>query len=120
MSGISGVIWVIVLMLLCGFGDAQGFIYASKIWQVEHFSWADAAKSALGFQFGQTMYWLALRDLKTMGVASSETQTIIWFVATIIGVAALSGQLFRWQAVDQFVAAVVLCGVGWLLMRTAC
>lgn len=116
----SGIYWVILLMLLCGLGDAQGFIYASKIWQVGSFSWSDAAKSALGFQFGQSMYWLALRDLKTMGVASSETQTMVWFGATIIGVAALSGQLFRWQPLDQLVAVIVLCGIGWLLYRTAC
>jgi hypothetical protein len=35
----------------------------------------------------------------------------------MIGIAALSGRLSRWQTVDQVVAAGVLLGVGWLLLR---
>jgi hypothetical protein len=44
---------------------------------------------------------------------------MVWFGATIVGVAALSGQLLRWHPADQFVALAVMAGIGWLLFRTA-
>ena len=91
----------------------------SKTWQDGHFVWVEGAKSALGFQFGVIMYLLALRELTQFGVVAAETQTLVWFDATIIGVAALSGQLLRWHAADQLVAVAVLAGIGWLLIRTA-
>mgnify|MGYP003401876182 CR=1 FL=1 len=40
------------------------------------------------------------------------------FFATIVGVAALSGQVLRWQPTEQLVAFAVLGGIVWLLMRT--
>lgn len=112
------VAWVIVLTLLCGLGDALGFIHAGRVWQADRFVWSEALKSAFGFQFGVAMYWLALRDLTRWGVVAAEAQTLVWFAATIIGVAVLSGQALRWQASDQFLAAAVLAGIGWLLFRT--
>ena len=113
------VLLIVVLTLLCGAGDALGFVHASKTWQDGHFVWMEGFKSALGFQFGVIMYLLALRELTRFGVVATEAQTLVWFGATIIGVAALSGQLLRWHATDQFVAFAVLVGIGWLLVRTA-
>ncbi len=106
------------LTLLSGVGDAQGFIHAGKIWQNGRFIWSEALLSALGFQLGVFMYWLALRNLTAYGVASTEIQTVLWFGVTIIGVAALSGTFLRWPAADQIVALGVLAGIGWLLYRT--
>ena len=108
---------VMLLTLLCGIGDAQGFIHAGKVWQTDRFVWIEALKSAFAFQFGVIMYWLALRELTRWGIVSAETQTLVWFGATIIGVAALSGQFMRWHATDQAVAAFVLGGIAWLLYR---
>lgn len=115
----GSVTMVVVLTLLCGLGDALGFIHAGRMWQQGEFAWHEALKSALGFQFGIAMYWLALRELTARGVVSPETQTLVWFGATIVGVAALSGRLLRWHPADQAVALVVLAGIGWLLFRTA-
>jgi peptidoglycan/LPS O-acetylase OafA/YrhL len=114
----KSIAWVIVLMLLCGLGDALGFIYAGKIWQEGHFTWTHALKSALGFQFGVLMYLLALRDLNHWGVVAAETQTLVCLAVTICAVAVMSGQLWKWHVSDQLVAACVLCGVGWLACRT--
>lgn len=108
---------VIALTLLCGLGDALGFVYAGKTWEGGHFAWHQALKSALSFQFGVVMYWLALRELQNWGVVSPETQTLVWFGVTICGVAALSGQLWRWQMSDQLVAGCVVLGIGWLTCR---
>jgi hypothetical protein len=110
---------VVVLTLLCGLGDALGFVYAGRVWQGDRFVWAVALKSALGFQLGVTTYWLALRELTRLGVVAVEAQTLIWFAATIVGVAAFSGKALRWPPGDQAVALLVLAGVAWLLVRTA-
>lgn len=115
----GAMVWVVVLTLLCGVGDALGFVYAARVWQDGVFRWADALRSALSFQFGVVMYWLALRELARWGVVIPEAQTLVWFGATIIGVAALSGRVLQWSAIDQAVALLVLAGIGWLLLRTA-
>lgn len=65
------------------------------------------------------MYWLALWKLSGHGIVAVEIQTLFWFVATIVGVALLSGRIVSWPAIDQAVAACVLTGVGWLLYRGA-
>ena len=103
--------------LLSALGDAEGFVHASKVWQDGRFVWSEAVKSALGFQFGVVMYWLALWKLTSIGIVQVELQTLFWFVATIVGVALISGRILRWPAIDQVVAVGVLVGVGWLLSR---
>lgn len=113
--------WSVALMvgftLLSGVGDALGFIHAGKVWQDDQFVWREALWSALGFSAGVFMYWLALRHLTEFGVASTEVQTLFWFGITLVGVAVLSGQFVRWQAVDQAIGFAVLAGIGWLLVR---
>jgi hypothetical protein len=109
---------IVVLLLLCGAGDALGFVYAGRAWQDGRLVWLEAFKSALSFQFGVVMYLLTLRQLAQHFAISTEIQTLVWFGATIIGVAALSGQVLRWQPTEQLVAMAVLGGIVWLLYRT--
>jgi hypothetical protein len=116
---VTAVLFIAVLTVLCGLGDAQGFIHAGKVWQGNRFDWAHALKSAAGFQFGVVTYWFVLRLLADHGIVAVEVQTLFWFVATIVGVALLSGQAVRWPLVDQAVAGCVLAGVGWLMYRTS-
>lgn len=109
---------VVALTVISGFGDAQGFIHAANIWQNGRVAWDALAKSALGFAFGISMYWLALRWMKEIGIVSPEVQTVAWFAVTIIGVALASGNFVKWQVSEQVVAVVVLLGIGWLMLRT--
>lgn len=104
--------------LACGAADALGFVHASRVWQEGRFDTRQALYSAACFQFGVAMYWIALRTLHAWGVVATEAQTLVWFAATIIGVAILSGQFLRWQLLDQTVAVGVLAGIAWLLART--
>jgi len=113
------ILCIILFTLLSGVGDAQGFMYAGKVWNDGQFQWVAAFKSAAGFQFGVFMYWFALRHLQASGVVAVEVQTLFWFGATIIGVALLGGQFLRWPIADQLAALGVLCGIGWLMFRTA-
>ena len=111
------ILLIAVFTLLSGLGDALGFVNAGRVWKGGEFQWLAALKSAAGFQFGVLMYWFALRHL-TASVAV-EVQTLFWFGATLIGVALLGGQFLRWPLLDQLAALAVLCGIGWLMFRTA-
>jgi hypothetical protein len=116
---VTAVPLIAVLTVLCGLGDAQGFIHAGKVWQGSQFDWSHALKSAAGFQFGVVTYWFVLRLLADHGIVAVEVQTLFWFVATIVGVALLSRQALQWPLIDQAVASCVLVGVGWLMYRTS-
>ncbi len=110
---------ILVLTLLSGIGDAQGFLHSARVWAQGQPVWEEVVKATLGYSLGILMYWLAIRYLNQFGITSPEMQTLGWFAVTIIGVALFSGQFWRWQAVDRLVAIGVLAGVGWLLLRTA-
>jgi hypothetical protein len=109
---------IIGITLVSGIGDSQGFIHAAAMWQSGKLVWSEFGKSVLGFGIGIGTYWLAVKYLKEFGILSPETQTLLWFGITIVGVAAISGKFFRWQTLDQFIAVVVLLGLGWLLYHT--
>ena len=112
------VILIILLTLLSGLADAQGFIHASTTWVNGKIIWAEGFKSLLAFGIGAICYLLGANYLKQAGIVSPEIQTIIWFVVTIIGVAVISGKFLHWHLVDQIVGVAVLCGITWLLVRT--
>ncbi len=109
---------IVIFLVLSGIGDALGFVHAGKIWHDGRVVWAEAAKSALGFQLGAVCFWMALRHLQAVGVVAPETTTLLWFGATIIGVALLSGRFLGWHLAEQAVAVAVLLGIGWLMART--
>lgn len=107
-----------VLIALSGFADSLGFVYAARIWQKDALSWANLAKCALGWGVGIALYVFALRFMARLGMTSAEIQTAVWFAMTIIGVVIFSGRYFGWPRLEQIVAALVLAGLGWLLVRT--
>tara|TARA_Y100000310_G_C20395013_1_gene674662 strand:+ start:226 stop:594 length:369 start_codon:yes stop_codon:yes gene_type:complete len=110
---------VIVLILLSGFADSQGFIYASRMWDQGKLIWSALGKSALGFGVGIITFWLAIRYMREVGIVTAEIQTTLWFATAIIGVALVSGHFLQWKAIDQLVAVGVIVGIGWLLVRTS-
>lgn len=120
MSGnqIGIVILLIVLTLISGLADAQGFVHASNIWQGGKLIGPEVFKSAFGFAGGIATYWLCIRFLQDIRIVSPEMQTLGWFTATIIGIALFSGKFLQWHTIDQIVGIAVLCGVAWLLFRT--
>lgn len=109
---------IVIFLVLSGIGDALGFVHAGKVWHDGRVVWAEAAKSALGFQLGAVCFWMALRHLQAVGIVAPETTTLLWFGATIIGVALLSGRFLGWHLAEQVVAVAVLLGIGWLMART--
>ena len=113
----SSIALIALFTTLSRYGDAEGFVHASRLWQGDRFVWMEALKCFAGFQFGMVMYWLALWKLSGHGVVAVEIQTLFWFAATIVGVAVLSGRILRWPVIDQAVAAAVLAGISWLVCR---
>lgn len=112
---IGKVFLVVVLTLLSGFGDSQGFVHSARIWEDDRLVWSEVFKSAIGYGLGIAMYWFAIRYLKQFGVVSPEIQTLGWFVVTIVGVAVLSGEFLRWPVSEQVVAGSVFVGICWLV-----
>jgi hypothetical protein len=108
---------ILGLTLLSGYADSRGFFHAAKIWQGQHVLWLEVAKSGLGFGCGILLYWVVLKYLNEVRIATPEIQTLIWFGVTIVGVALLSGKFVQWRSIDQGVAVAVLLGIGWLFVR---
>jgi hypothetical protein len=109
---------IIGLSVVSGLADSRGFVHAARIWQGGRLVPQELGRSALGFAVGISCYWLSVKYLQVLGVLAPETQTLIWFTVTLIGVALASGKFLRWHMLDQVVAAGVLLGLGWLLCRT--
>jgi len=112
------IVLIIGLTLLSGFADSQGFLHAAKIWEGQKIIWSEVAKSTIGFTIGIILYWIVLKYLNAAQVAAPEVQTMIWFGVTIVGVAVVSGRFAQWRGAEQMVAAGVIVGMGWLLIRT--
>jgi hypothetical protein len=110
---------VIVLCVISGSADAQGFLHASRMWRADRLLWSELGLSAGGFSVGIGSYWTSLRFMHSLGIVSPEMQTIIWFAVTIIGVALANGRFGGWPMSDRLVAGAVILGLGWLLMRSA-
>lgn len=108
----------LALTVASGLADAQGFIHASQIWRTGALVPSALTKSALAFALGMGLQWIAIRFFQQSGVMLVETQTMVWFAATIIGVGLMSGTFFHWAATDRAVAMGVVAGVAWLLVRT--
>jgi len=109
---------IIVITLISGIGDSQGFTHAANMWHDGKLVPREFFLSALGFGVGIGSYWIAIKYLNEYGVVAPETQTLIWFGVTIIGVALISRKFWEWQTLDQVIAVLVAIGVCWLFYRT--
>ena len=108
---------LIVLTIISGYGDSQGFLFASRIWDQNRVNWDAMLKSGLGYAFGVGVFWLSIRFFNALGINSPELQTIGWFAVTIIGVALFSGDFLKWGALDKALGLIALVSVGLLMFR---
>ena len=116
---IRSIFFIGLLTLISGFSDSQGFLHAANIWHKGNIVWMELGKSALGFITGVISYWMVIKFLQEVGIILPEIQTVGWFTATIIGLALINGKFAKWQSVDQIVAILVVCGIGWLIFRVS-
>jgi hypothetical protein len=108
---------IIGFTLVSAYGDAQGFVGASRMWDHGTVVRTELVRSAVGFGIGALGYWFAVRYLRELGVEAAEIQTLVWFVVTMIGVGIASRAFASWPLVDQAVGVAVIAGVGWLMVR---
>jgi hypothetical protein len=109
----------IALCCASGLADAQGFVHASRVWVADRVVWPEVGRSALGFAVGISFYWLSVRFMQRLGLHAADLQTAAWFVTTVVGVAVATGRFGKWPVSDQVVAAAVIAGLGWLMVRSS-
>jgi hypothetical protein len=113
-----GTIALILALTICsGLADSQGFVHAASVWEGGKIVWVELLKSALGFLGGICLYWVGIKFLQEVQIASPEVQTLGWFCVTIVGVALSSGKFWHWQTSDKLIGVCVLLGMCWLLLR---
>ncbi|MBI2008681.1 hypothetical protein HYS82_03445 [Candidatus Amesbacteria bacterium] len=104
--------------ILSGLGDSYGFVHATRIWDNGKFNGQELMQSAAGFAFGIGLYWVSVKFLGELGIKSPTVQTLSWFGATVIGLSVLSGEFWRWSAMDKAVGLGVIAGLAWLMSRS--
>lgn len=112
-------IMILVLTVVSGIADAQGALWASRIWDNDRLNPDALLKATLGFGVGIGVYFIMVRFLRTVGVVSPEIQTAVYMMIMIVAVALVSRQFFAWNPLDQAVAVAILAGLVWLTVRTS-
>jgi len=110
---------VLVLCVLSGLADSQGFVHASFIWRDEGVSWVSLGRSSVGFIIGMSSYWMSIRFMNRVGLTTADLQYLVWFFITLIGVGVATGSIRRWTSIDVAVGVVVIAGLCWLTMKGA-
>ncbi|HZF17942.1 MAG TPA: hypothetical protein VE046_18595 [Steroidobacteraceae bacterium] len=111
------VVLVVALTLFSGLADSRAFLFAAQTWHDDRLNLQLLGKSLLFFAIGILLYVLSLKFLRYLGVHSATIQTSLWFMATIVGLAVISGEFVRWHRLDQAIALVVAAGLTWLVVR---
>ena len=111
------VILVVALTLFSGLADSRAFLFAAKTWENDRLSFLLLGKALLYFAIGILLYILSLKFLRYLGVHSATIQTSLWFMATLLGLAIISGDFLKWQRLDQAIAILVAAGLTWLVVR---
>lgn len=110
---------VLVLCVISGLADAQGFVHASHVWRADGVAWAPLGRSGLGFAVGICSYVCSIRFMNRVGLATADLQYLVWFLVTLIGVAVASGSIRRWSRADLVVCVTVVAGLCWLTVKGA-
>jgi|SRR4051794_10744237 len=108
---------IVLLAMIAGFGDAFAFTRAPNVWAENGISPGALGQTLVGFLVGALGYVALVRVLLSSDIRTPEVQTMIWFVATSVGVGAASGRAFHWPVADKVVALIVLSGIAWLSVR---
>lgn len=115
---VVNILIIVVLTILSGLGDANGFSHAAKMWNKEGLVLPEFAKAAVGFTFGIATYMISIRYFQRFGIVTPEMQTIGWIVVTTIGVAIIGGRFTHWQTVDQVLSISIIIGLCIVILRT--
>ncbi|KEA65153.1 hypothetical protein ADIMK_0855 [Marinobacterium lacunae] len=105
-----------ILLMLSAWFDAKGFQYATQTWSAGgHVALKQGALSLVFFLTGVSIYLYSVRFLTLAGVSSSTLQTLLWFAATIAGVAVISGDFQKWNVPHYAALVAVVIGLATLM-----
>lgn len=111
----------LILLLLSAWFDAKGFHYATQTWNPGgQIALKQGVLSLLFFVIGVSIYLLSVRFLTLAGISSSTVQTLLWFVATILGVALLSGEFQSWSPLQYVALVATVTGLAILMATGEC
>jgi hypothetical protein len=110
---------LILLTVASAYGDSRGFIWSDRAWDHGTVDWRAIRYALLSFAFGITAWLLAVRYLKEMGSIGVSAQAMGWFLLTILGVAAASGEFVRWSLIDKSLAMICIACFAALVFRTS-
>ncbi len=115
---LMNIILIAIFTGITAYGDSRGFLYGSAAWKNNTLSTIDALKSLSGFVAGAVGFVLMVRYLNRINLKTPEILTLVWFAATILLVAIGSGKFLTWPKLDQFIAVLIIVGLGYLVYRT--
>lgn len=115
---IINVIIIVILTILSGVGDANGFSHASNMWNKGKIVPPEFIRAVIGFTFGIGTYLISIKYFQKFGIISPEMQTIGWMVVTTIGVAFIGGKFIHWQMFDQVLSVAIVIALCVLILRT--
>ena len=108
---------ILILTLVSGLADAQGFLHAASTWENGKIVWFEGIKALSGFITGAVSYILVINYLKQVGIVVPELQTMIWFIVAMLSIAIVSGKFLQWQRIDQGIAVIAIVCIGWLVIH---
>jgi len=105
-----------LLLLASAWFDAKGFVYATQSWNPSGtLNLKPTLLTAIFFIVGLTLYFFSVRFMTVAGAASTTMQSLLWFFATIAGIAILSGDFVKWNAMQYIAVIMVVAGMSYLL-----
>lgn len=104
-------------MAVTGFVDGQWFSLVPKIWKAQGIDFLTVGKIFLLYNLGLITYIAASHFLVKQGVENALVMTLVWFIATIISLAVISGSFITLNTVDKIIALAAVLLVGLLYYR---
>jgi hypothetical protein len=119
MGKLGNLVLVLALTVASGLLDARGFVYAAKAWPDGRLDPKFGAAALLAFLGGLSMYVVAVRFMQGAGVQGVALQSGIWFVVTLLGIAAMDGTVLQWSRSQQIVGIGIAVAMTWLIATTS-
>jgi hypothetical protein len=116
---IAQYVLLILLTVASAYADSRGFIWSDRAWDRSTVDWRAVRYALLGFGFGITTWLLAVKYLKQVGGVGVSAQAMGWFLLTILGVAAASGEFVKWSSADKILAMICVGCFAALVFRTS-
>ncbi|MEV8379025.1 hypothetical protein AB0P21_40175 [Kribbella sp. NPDC056861] len=108
---------IIVLTLAGAWADARGFTYAGQVWVDDRMAWPPLGAALVAYAAGLICYVAALRFLARVADVGVGLQAAGWYVATMVGLALITGDAGTWSWTDRLLALASITTLTALIAR---